>query len=72
VLAFSSTQRLSDFLDVNHAGRWRIKLVADRTGLVLLAADLHRDRADGIRLDPKSDGSHGYEAPLSDIVGQLD
>ena len=70
VYAFSTTFRLMAFLECREASHWRIRLINDRSALVLLAADMHSDGAASLYVDPLPDGMQGYSAPLSDVFEQ--
>jgi hypothetical protein len=69
-MAFSTTDKMIQALDGCGAGHWRISLVGDGPGLVMLAADLHFDGVTGLCIDPKPDGSGGTEVPVGDLLLQ--
>ena len=69
-MAFSTTDKMVQALDACAAGHWKISLVGDGAGLVMLAADLHLDGARELRIDPKPDGSGGTDVPIGDLLRQ--
>jgi len=67
-LAFSDSDKLFKFVNKNLGGEWKIEMAADRDGLVILIADLHRLEFSTLSLDPKVDGTGGTELPLDDLM----
>lgn len=57
--AFTTAERITEFLATGKAGRWKVELVSDREELILAMADLHQDGAIGICVDANPDGSGG-------------
>jgi hypothetical protein len=68
VHAFSTTDKLSAFLEANKGGRWSIDLVANHEALLVAIADLHLKNVPGFCLDPKADGSEGELITLADAL----
>jgi hypothetical protein len=68
VLAFSSTENLTEFLAERQSGEWKINLVGDREGLILIIAIAHNHGMETICMDAKPDGSGGTELSLSDLM----
>jgi hypothetical protein len=67
-LAFSSSSKLFTFMSAHLAGEWKMQMAADRDGLVILIADLHRLDVAAIKLDPQKNGSGGEQYSLTDLV----
>jgi len=72
VLAFNGSDKLFKFVNKNLGGEWKIEMAADRDGLVILIADLHRLEITTLRLNPELDGTGGTELPLSDLMELAD
>jgi hypothetical protein len=75
MLAFGSSDKLLRFMTANVGGEWKMEMAADREGLIILIADLHRLEIETIRLNPELDGTGGEQITLADLVafaGQLD
>jgi hypothetical protein len=51
-LAFTTTQKLTAFLDTGRPGCWKISLVVDRSSLILAIADAHLQGAATVWLAP--------------------
>jgi hypothetical protein len=68
VLAFSTTSKLTAFLAERQSGEWRINLVADREGLILIIAIAHNHGMESICLDPELDGSGGEQVSLNELM----
>jgi len=66
--AFSSTDRLTAFLEEREAGSWKVSLVACREGLVLAVADAHLNGATSFCFDPAPDGSGGQPLGLRELL----
>ena len=71
-LAFSSSSRLFNFMSANLGGEWKMQMAADRDGLVILIADLHRLNIAALSLDPERDGTGGEQFALADLVAFAD
>ena len=52
VIAFTSTDKVTGFLDARGSGQWKIVLVKNYESLVIVLAELHQMDADLICLDP--------------------
>lgn len=70
-LAFSSTARLTGFLQARHAGNWNVHLVADQHELVDVLADMHLLGAAALCIDTNEDGSGGDRVSIAEIVTQF-
>ena len=68
VLAFSNTAKLTAFLAERQSGEWKINLVADREGLILIIAIAHNHGMDAICMDPELDGSGGEQVSLTELM----
>jgi hypothetical protein len=68
VLAFSTTPKLTAFLAERQSGEWKINLVADREGLILIIAIAHNHGMETICIDPALDGSGGEQVSLNDLM----
>lgn len=68
MLAFTTTEKLSDFLSASKAGEWRINLASDRESLVLVIAIAHNRHIESICIDPENDGSGGQQISLNDLM----
>jgi hypothetical protein len=71
-VAFGSSTKLFAFLNSHLDGEWKMTMAADRDGLVIMIADLHRANIDTICLDPKVDGTGGEQVPLTDLMALAD
>jgi hypothetical protein len=71
-LAFSSSNRLFKFMSAHLAGEWKMQMAADRDGLVILIADLHRLQIAALALDPEIDGKGGEQLTLAELVAFAD
>ena len=71
-LAFSSSSKLFKFMSGNLGGEWKMQMAADRDGLVILIADLHRLNITTLALDPEKNGSGGETLALGDLVAYAD
>ena len=65
---FSTSDKLVAFLTNNLRGGWKISMAADRDGLIVLIADLHRAELNTILIEPELDGSGGKELSLKEFV----
>jgi hypothetical protein len=70
--AFTSTVRLTDYLDRRKSGNWEVSLVGNREALILAIADVHRTGAATLCFDPNADGSGGDAISLSALLVILD
>jgi hypothetical protein len=68
VLAFSSTEKLTEFLAERQSGEWKINLVGDREGLILIIAIAHNHGMETICMDARPDGSGGKRLCLNDLM----
>jgi hypothetical protein len=64
VHAFTTTQKLTNYLQARTPGTWKVSFIADRHMLMLAIADAHRTGAEAICFDPDPDGSGGDLVPL--------
>jgi hypothetical protein len=71
-LAFSEIDRFVRFLESRDSGEWKICHVMSDMDLVMLVADLHRQKVRAICLNPDADGSSGTSIELSELLGQVD
>jgi hypothetical protein len=71
-LAFSTSGKLFKFMSAHLGGEWKMQMAADRDGLVILIADLHRLQITSLVLDPEKDGTGGEPVPLSALVAFAD
>jgi hypothetical protein len=67
-LAFSSSERFFGFMKSRLAGDWKMEMAADRDGLVILIADLHRLEITALRVNPEQDATGGEPVALADLV----
>ena len=65
---FSTTAKLSDFLDAELFAHWRMSLIGDREALVLAIADAHQQAATLIWLDPLAGAEPGDAIQLINLV----
>ena len=70
--AFTTTEKLTNFLSGRAAGSWRISLVADRAGLVLAIADAHQNGSTVVCFDPDVNGAGGEPINLVDLLDRVD
>lgn len=68
ILAFSTTEKLSQFLSGREAGEWKLNLVSDREGLIVVIAIAHNVGLESICLDSEADGTGGDLVPLNDLM----
>jgi hypothetical protein len=71
-LAFSSSDRLFKFMKAHLGGEWKMQMAADRDGLVVLIADLHRLQIAMLVLDPEMNGTGGEQIALAELVSFAD
>ena len=71
-LAFSSSNKLFTFMSAHLSGEWKMQMAADRDGLVVLIADLHRLEVSTLVLDPERDGTGGEQTSLEDLMALAD
>jgi hypothetical protein len=69
-LAFSSSSKLFKFMSAHLGGEWKMEMAADRDGLIILIADLHRLNIATLTLDPTDRG--GEQIELADLVAFAD
>ena len=67
-LAFSTSRKLFQFMSAHVGGEWKMQMAADKGGLIILIADLHRLEIAELILDPALDGSGGDKLPLADLM----
>jgi hypothetical protein len=70
-LAFTSGSKLFRFMSAHIGGEWKMQMAADRDGLVILIADLHRLQITSLVCDPENDG-RGEQIELADLVAYAD
>jgi hypothetical protein len=68
VIAFSTTEKLTAFLAERQSGEWKINLIADRAGLILIIALAHNHGMESICIDPNLDGSNGEQVGLCGLL----
>jgi hypothetical protein len=66
-LAFSSVERMSEFLKIQSQGEWAVQLV-NRYSVAEVIAHLNASGVPLIRYDISQDGSGGLEASLAEIL----
>ncbi len=66
-LAFSSVERMSEYLKVQSHGEWAVQLV-NRYAVAEVLTQLNANRVRVIRYDVSRDGSGGVEATLDQIT----
>jgi hypothetical protein len=71
-LAFSSSSKLFKFMSAHLGGEWKMEMAADRDGLIILIADLHRLVIETLTLDPEKDGTAGEQLALANLVAFAD
>jgi hypothetical protein len=71
-LAFTSSDKLFKFVRANLAGEWKIQMAADRDGLVILIADLHRLAIEIFALDPAHNATSGEQVTLTELMDFAD
>src|SRR3954454_9663008 len=71
-LAFSSSGKLFKFMSAHLGGEWKMQMAADRDGLVILIADLHRLQITALTLDPERDATGGEQLSLIDLAAFAD
>ena len=71
-LAFSSSGRLFKFMSANSGGEWKMEMAADRDGLVIVIADLHRLQIASLTFNCETDSSGGEPLALADLVAFAD
>jgi hypothetical protein len=70
VVAFSSVERATAYLNAQMAGRGELKLVS-RQSMRRLIAELQQQKLLGLRLDPASDGTGGDPISLAELLGEV-
>jgi len=71
-LAFSTSSKLFNFMRANFGGEWKMQMAADRDGLIILIADLHRLNISTLTCDPEKNSSGGETLTLGDLVAYAD
>jgi len=66
--AFTSTDKLTEFLSARKGGRWRIDLVGDSEAIVVAVAVAHDRGAANICFDPEPDGTGGELVSIADVL----
>ena len=67
-IAFTTTDKVVEFLDARGSGQWKIALASDYESLVIVLAELHQTDADNICVDPNPDGSGGEATKMTELV----
>jgi hypothetical protein len=67
-LAFSTTAKLTAFLQARQAGKWKLSLACDAKNLLQMVADLHDRGEFQVCLDPEPDGSGGEKVMLAELL----
>jgi len=70
-LDFSRSGKLFRFMSAHLGGEWKMQMAADRDGLVILIADLHRLQITSLVFDPEKNGL-GEQIELADLVAYAD
>ena len=71
-LAFSSTSRLTGFLQARRAGNWNVHLVSDHHELVGVLADIHSHGVPALCVDTNADGSGGAKVSIAEIIAGIE
>jgi hypothetical protein len=66
--AFSTTEKLTAFLDTDASGHWKISLIADPQALLFAIADAHQHGVTALLLDPVLGDSPGGSVRLVDLM----
>jgi hypothetical protein len=66
--AFTTTEKLTAFLDTGDSGRWKISLIADPEALLFAIADAHQQGVAALLLDPVSGATPGDSVQLVDLM----
>ena len=64
--------KLFSFVIAHLGGEWKMQMVADGDGLVILIADLPRLQISSLVLDPEKNGGGGEQFALADLVAYAD
>lgn len=67
-IAFSDTMKVLTFMASRQSGPWKIALVSDREGLIVVIAYAHLVGVETICVDPEVDGTGGEAVPLVDLM----
>ena len=67
-MAFTSVNGMLEFQLAHEGGEWKMSLAADRDGLIIVIADLHRAGTTTIVLDSETDGTGGEQVSLTDLM----
>jgi hypothetical protein len=70
VVAFSSFERATAYLNAQLAGRGELNLVS-RQSMRRLVAELQKRNLEGIRLDPAPEGTDGEQLPLAELAAEF-
>ena len=70
--AFTSTEKLTDFLNGRAAESWKVSLVAHREAFVFAIADAHWNGATVICFGPDGDEAGGESIKLVDLLALVD
>jgi hypothetical protein len=68
MIAFSTTENLSNFLSKCQWGEWKVNLASDREGLILVIAIAHNKGIESISIDPECDGVGGELVSLCEMM----
>jgi hypothetical protein len=68
MLAFTTTEKLTEFLATSNVVEWKINLAGDREGLILVIAIAHNHGAESICIDSDAGGNGGKQVTLSDLL----
>src|SRR6476620_7106262 len=71
-LACTSGTKLFRFMSAHIGGEWKMQMAADRDGLVILIADLHRLNIAALTFEPEKDSKGGEPVALADLVAFAD
>jgi hypothetical protein len=66
--AFTTTEKLTAFLDNEASGRWKVSLIAHPEALILAIADAHQQGATAVWLDPVLGAAPGDSVRLVDLM----
>jgi hypothetical protein len=68
VHAFTTAEKLAQFMQARGGARWEINQVTDREGVIVAVAELHSNGATKLCINPEPDGSGGLLISLSDVL----
>jgi hypothetical protein len=66
--AFSTTEKLTAFLDTDASGRWKTSLIAHPEALLFAIADAHQQGVTALLLDPELGATPGDSVRLVDLM----